>query len=394
MKYKISDAASKGSIVLIDEILAMADDYDDFISLSAGSPAFKTFPLEKLQKYAAMSYETDPSGTLSYPPEHGMTKVIGEIKKWLEGRGFDLTDREIFLTPGSGPGMDVMANAFCNEGDVILTEEFSYPGIMGAARMTGAKIVAVKNDPDGINLEDLDAKAKEFNPKFLYIIPTFSNPCGITLSEEKRKGIYEIARKYDFMIYEDDPYSQLRFEGEHVKELVNMDPDKRVVHAETFSKYLSSGIRFGFLLYPKAIDDPIVYAFGNAGGPSGPTTEMVALFMQNEDFPAQVRSAAEYYKNQCAVATAALDKYLPEGCTRTNPEGGMFVWVTCPDSVDTEELCWDLIKRKHVGMVPSSCFAPDPDKPGHGFRISYSIASPEELEKGIAAIGELLKERI
>lgn len=393
MEYKISKHVSTAGVDFIDKIRYMEGDYDDFITLAAGSPAFVTFPLDLMKKYSSSTFDVEPGNILGYPPECGLDSCIEQIEKWLKGRGFDLDGRQMFLIPGSGPGMDIMANAFCDDGDVILSEEFTYTGIMGAARMVGAKVVPVKNDPDGINLEDLEAKAKEYHPKFIYLIPTFSNPCGITLTEEKRRGIYEIASKYDFMIYEDDPYSQLRFEGTPVKELVNMDPDKRVVYAGTFSKYLSPGVRMGFLLFPKEIKDPIVYAFGNIGGPSVTTEGMVAELLKNEDFPAMIRKTAEYYHGQCKVCLDALDQYLPEGYTRTSPEGGMFVWVTCPDSVDTLDLCYALIKEKHVGMIPSAPFSPDPDKPGHGFRICYSQASPEDMVEGIKKIGELLREK-
>ena len=394
MQYKISKQAASASINIIDEILAVAGDYDDFISLSAGSPAFETFPLEKLKEYAVKAYEAAPMDILSYPPTQGLDSIRGEIMKWLEGRGFDTKDRELFLTSGSGPGIDTMCSAFLDEGDVVFMEDIAYCGIIDASRVRGAKIVTIKTGDTGIDLEDLEAKAAEYSPKFLYVIPTFSNPCGVTMDLEKRKGIYEIAQKYDFMIYEDDPYSQLRFKGEHVKELVNMDPDGRVVHAETFSKYLAPGLRMGFLLFHKDVLDPIVYAFGNAGGPSAPVQEMAAQFMMHEDFPAQIRKAAAYYEKQCKITLDALDKYLPEGFTRTDPEGGMFVWVTCPDTIDTDDLCWSLVRGPHVGIIPSSCFAPDKSNPGHGFRISYSIATPEEIEKGVKAIGDMLRERI
>ena len=226
----------------------------------------------------------------------------------------------------------------------------------------------------------------------LYLVPTFSNPCGITLPKEKREEIYKLAQKYDFMIYEDDPYSQLRFSGESIDEIKKIDTDGRVVHAETFSKILSSGMRIGFIVYNKAIHTQMLYAFGNTGLVSGPTQQMVAEFLKSEDINAQVKLNSEYYGRKCKVALDSLDKYLPPFCKRTNPEGGMFVWVTCPDSIDTYKLCFDLIDNDSVGIVPSVAFASDPKtNPGHGFRLCYSFASIEHIEEGIKRLGARLK---
>ena len=392
MDYKLSKQVTSAEMMIIDVIAAKAEGIDDFVSMSIGSPSPETFPVDKIKHYYDVAFDTNADSILSY--SGGRAKAIEEIKKWLEGRGFDLTGKALHLIPGSGPGMDVMCATFCDKGDIILTEEFTYPGIMDAARFVEAQCVPVKTGLDGIDLDDLRAKAEKYHPKFLYIVPTFSNPLGVTIDEEKRKGILKIASECDFMVYEDDPYSQLRFKGDPVPEMIKLDTEGRVVHAETFSKTLSSGIRVGFLLYDEKLAVPLMFCLGNNGGCSGPTEQMVGEFLANEDFPAQIKVPTAYYQAKLEVALKALEDHMPEGVKWTKPEGGMFIWVECPEKVDTEKLCFDLIERKHVGMVPSSGFSPDGVNKGHGFRLCISISPTDKIDGAIASIAELIQEQL
>ena len=378
--------------MIINEIVMRSYGLDNFVALSMGSPAAATFPVEKLKKYYVEAMDTNANAILDY----GVSAIATEeITKWLIERGFNMDDKGIMLIPGSGVGMDVMAMAFCDKDDVILTEQFTYPGLLQAARMAQAKVVPVKSDINGIDLADLEAKAKEYNPKFFYIVPTFSNPGGATQTNETRKGILELAEKYDFLVYEDDPYANLRFKGEAMTPMIAMPEENgRVIHAETFSKILSSGIRVGFLVFNLELYMPLMMAFGNMCDCSGPTEEMVGLFMRNEDIWAQCKVAAEYYAVRLQAAMDAMEEYLPEGCSWTKPEGGMFIWVECPDCVDTTKLAFDLIDEKRIGVVPSAGFSPDPEVTGHGFRLCVSTVEPEQLGPAMKDIAELIQRHI
>ena len=389
MDYKFSTQVLKAQPTAIRDIWFRAMQYPDAVHLSIGNPSADTFPVAELKKYYDEAMDTNSTAILSY----GNSAIAEEaVKEWLIKRGFDMEGKAIMMSNGSGGGMDLICTAFCDKGDVILAEEFTYTGILTSARMVEAEVKAVKTGLDGIDLEDLEAKAAKYNPKIFYLVPTFSNPLGVTQSLEKRKGIMEIAKKYDFMVYEDDPYARLRFKGEEVPELMKMDDDGRVVHAESFSKILSAGIRMGFVVGAAPVIEKMGLAIGNFGGVSGPTEEMVGLFLKNEDIDAQCKKAAAYYEKRLEKAMAVFEANIPEGCSYTKPEGGMFIWVEGPEAMDSMKFALELVDEAHVGVVPSVGFAAEPDvNPGHGLRCCFSVVPEEAIEPSIVAICDKLK---
>lgn len=395
MKYKLADQVQNAHPTAIRKIFMYACDHPEFLDLSIGEPSPETFPLKEIAEASRDMYENNGNVALAYGPYQGMDDCIEQIEKWLTERGFDLTNEAIEMLPGSGHGMDNMANTFCNEGDVILTEQFAYPGIQNAARMVGAKIVGVKMDETGIDIDDLDKKASE-NPKtkFLYLCPSFSNPTGITISDEKRRAIYKIAQKYDFMIYEDDPYSRLSFDGNFATEIKKMDTDGRVVYAASLSKIVSSGMRIGFFVCNKDLRPFLEMSQGNAGVQSVPVMLTVANYMKNNDIEKHCREVGQFYKKKAEWFVSCVEKYFPEGCHVIKPQGGIFAWVKVPESIDLDET-WDELIKANVGVVPSFGFSSDPDTvKGSAFRVCYSTPSEEVIEEACQIMGGVLKEKL
>ena len=395
MEYKLADQLKNAHPTAIRKIYMYACDHPEFLDLSIGEPSADTFPLKEIAEASRDMYENNGKVALAYGPYAGMDDCIDEIRKWVENRGFDMTNEAIEMLPGSGHGMDNMANTFCNEGDVILAERFAYPGIQNAARMVGAKLVGVDMDDTGIIIEDLEKKVKE-NPrtKFLYLCPSFSNPTGITISNEKRKAIYEIAQKYDFMIYEDDPYSRLSFDGDFKTEIKKLDTDGRVVYAASLSKIVSSGMRIGFFICNKNLRQYLEMSQGNAGVQSVPVMLTVANYMKNNDIEEHCRKVGEYYKKKADCLLECIDKYFPESCKAITPKGGIFAWVEVPETLDLEET-WDELIHANVGVVPSFGFSSDPDTiPGNAFRICYSTQPPEVIDEAMKIMGDLLHSKL
>lgn len=397
MEYKLAKQLKTAHPTIIREIYMYACDHRDvFLDLSIGEPSVDTFPLKEIAKASADMYKYDGKRALAYGPYPGMDDIIEELTKWMASRGFDMEKNTIEILPGSGHGMDNMANTFCDEGDVILSEMMAYPGIQNAARMVGAKLIGVEMDDDGINLEALERKINENieRLKFLYLCPSFNNPTTLTLPEYKREAIYRLAQKYDFMIYEDDPYSRLSFDGNYLKEIKRYDTDGRVVYAASLSKIVSAGMRIGFFVVDKSLRQWLEMSQGNAGVQSVPVMLTVANYMKENDINAHCVEVGEFYRKKAEWMIECIKKYLPASCVPVQPTGGIFLWLNVPETLDLNDIFHKLMYA-NVGVCPSYGFSADPENyPGHGFRLCYSTPSREDIEKACQIMGKVLKEEL
>lgn len=391
MEYRLAKRVRNAMPTMIRQVSEYASKNPDFISFHLGNPAYETFPVEQIREISDEVMRTEARSVLPYGPNPGWAILKEEIRRRLIHKGIDMTDQEVLITPGSGHGMDLMVNTFCEKGDVILTEKITYPGILGAARMSESRAVGVKTDGDGMEIEDLERKAGEHpEAKFIYLVPTFSNPTGVTVSAAKRRELYRVAAKYGLMIYEDDPYSELRFAGEPVPSIKSFDGDGRVVYAGSFSKILSAGMRVGYVVCHKELYPRLSASQGNWMIAASLCQFIVAYFMRDSDMDAHVRGISEFYGKKAELMKSCVDRYFPAFCKRSDPEGGLFLYVTLPRGIDMGKL-WHELLQKGVGVVPAAGFAPDEDDAENGFRMCYSVASPEEIDRGCRMIGESLK---
>lgn len=395
MDYKLADQVKNAHPTAIRKIYMYACDHPEFLDLSIGEPSPETFPLEEIKEASQKMYDKDGYRALAYGPYPGMSDCIDEIRKWMIKRGFDMKKNDIEILPGSGHGMDNMANTFCNEGDVILSEMMAYPGIQNAARMVGAKLIGVEMEDDGIKIDALEKALQDYeNVKFLYLCPSFSNPTGITLPEWKRKKIYELAQKYDIMIYEDDPYSKLSFDGEYVPEIKKLDTDGRVVYAASLSKIVSAGMRIGFFVCDSSLRPFLEMSQGNAGVQSVPVMLTVANYMKDNDIDEHCKMVGKFYKEKAQWMVECIKKYMPEDCYCIEPHGGIFLWLKVPSTMDLDKV-WDELIYSNVGVVPSTGFSADPKNyPGNAFRMCYSTPSRETIEEACKIMGNVFRKYI
>lgn len=391
MEYQYADRARFAAPTLI----RLANDYaagnPDFIFFSVGNPSVETFPAQQIRELADEILKDDYRVCLPYGENPGYPPLRRAVRARLEKRGIlrPGDDNDLFITPGSGHGMDLMTETFCNPGDEILVEEFTYAGIIGAARCMAAGLVGVRMENDGMVMEDLEAKIKAHpRAKFVYVVPTFSNPTGITWSAEKRVELYALCRKYDLMIYEDDPYGELRYAGRAVPTIKSLDEDGRVVYAGSFSKILSAGLRVGFIVCAKSLYQKLSNAQGNVVVASNLAQMIMARYMERYDLDAHIQKACAYYRGKSDAMKQALDRYLPKNFSRTDPEGGLFIWVSAPEKIDAMDM-WKTLLGKGVGLAPSATFAPDREHPGHAFRLNYSRPSLSDIETGCRIFGEV-----
>ena len=263
-------------------------------------------------------------------------------------------------------------------------EEISYAGMIDSVKGFEGNPVGVKVDEDGINIEDLEKKLQTVpNVKYIYLIPTFNNPTGVTLPLEKRKAVYELACKYDKLIIEDDPYSDIRYTGDPVPPIKSLDTEDRVVYIGSFSKTIAAGLRVGFMMAPKAIYEKGVAAKGILDANTPMLNEKICLhFLRDLDFEEELKKLCAGYIPKWKATGDALKKYMPSNWKIAKAEGGLFYFVRTPEGMDEAKM-FELELQHNVGLVPSSAFSPDPTHPAGGFRLCFTPDTPERLEEGI-----------
>ena len=370
----------------------MAD--PEIISLAGGNPASELFPGEELAEIANKILKTNPTGALQY----GTTDGVPAMKECAAQRARKVNsindnDRVIIMT-GANQGIDLTAKALINKGDKIIVENPSFIGSLNAFRTYECELVGVKVDNDGMNMEALEAAlAQNDGVKMIYTIPTFQNPTGTTMPIEKRKKLVELANKYDVLVLEDNPYGDLRFRGEDVATIKSLDTEGRVIYAGSFSKILSPGMRLGYLVGAQKILGKIEILKQVNDVHTPVLTQMMCVeFMKKYDIDEYIEKNRKLYGKKCAVMLDAMEKYFPKGKVKwTVPDGGIFLWCECPDLEDITPVV-DKALEKKVAIVPGSNFAIDNNAPSNMFRLNYSSATPEKIEKGIKLLGEALTE--
>ncbi|NLT58982.1 MAG: PLP-dependent aminotransferase family protein [Clostridiales bacterium] len=394
MEYRFSKKALSAKPSPIRAISARGAVDPEFISFAIGNPAYETFPVDDIRRMNDLVYERVPKYALQYGPTQGDPGFIDLMKKRLEKvKGINPEGNDILVTTGSQNILTLTPMTLCDDGDIVLCEEFTYMGALSCMRGMLAEPYGVKVDEDGINLDALEEACKKLGSKvkYLYLIPNFQNPMGVTIPVEKRKAIYDLACKYDFMILEDDPYGELRYKGEPVPAIKSFDKEGRVLYACSFSKILASGIRLGYVCAPKEVIGKMTALKGNLDSGSPVSSALIArYFIEECDLDAHIEKTAALYGKKCAKMCECLDKYMSSKCKRTDPDGGMFLWVTIPEEFDPMAIL-DNFLENHIGVIPSLVFAPDQSKPGHSYRVCFATPTLEEIEIGAKRFGDVTK---
>lgn len=370
----------------------MAD--PEIISLAGGNPASELFPGEELSKIAGKILMTSPTLALQYGTTDGYPQMRECAKKRAEKVNSVSEDDAILIMTGANQGIDLAAKAVINKGDKIIVESPSFIGSLNAFRTYEAQLVGVKVEDDGMSMEGLEEALKNNSDvKMIYTIPTFQNPTGTTMPLEKRKRLLELAKEYDVLILEDNPYGDLRFSGEEVPTIKSLDDEGRVIYAGSFSKILSPGMRLGYLVANAAIAEKIEMLKQVNDVHTPMLTQLMCVeFMKKYDIDKYIAKNRELYGKKCAKMVESMEKYFPEGKVKwVVPEGGIFLWCEIPSIEDITPIV-DKCLEKKVAIVPGSNFATDINAPSNMFRLNYSSASLEKIEEGVRRLGEVLTE--
>lgn len=394
MNYQFTESIANLAPSAIREILKYSS-VPGMISFAAGNPAPEAFPTKDIERISAEILSKDAVGALQYSVTEGYQPLRDRMKKYMKIKHNSLSsDDELIITSGAQQVMDLMTKAFCEKGDTIITEAPSFIGSLNTFRSYGAHLVGVPVDNDGMNIEALE-KALQENPnaKFIYTIPNFQNPTGITMSVEKRKAVYELAKKYNVLILEDNPYGEIRFSGENIPTIKSLDTDGIVVYAGSFSKVLSPGLRVGYAIGNKTIIAKLTVCKQTSDVHTPCLSQMITdEFLKQSDFDKHLEKLRGIYRNKANLMMNLMDTHFGDKITYHKVEGGLFIWCTLPKEVDMMDFCTRAVKEKKVALVPGTAFLINEGDECHNFRTNYSTPTDEQLVKGMELLGELAKE--
>ncbi len=393
MEYRISDKLAALKPSAIREIFKSLSD-PTIISFAAGNPSPRSFPVEDLAALSADIFANQSTAALQYSVTEGYPPFREAIRKRLAekfgiGRDFD----ETIVTTGGNQAVELCCKVMCNEGDVVVCENPSFIGALNAFRSNGAKTVGVPLGDDGIDPEKLEeVLASTPRAKMLYLIPTFHNPAGITSTLENRRRVYEIAKKYGVLIFEDNPYGELRFAGEDVPTYKSFDEDGLVMYCSSFSKILSAGMRIGYVCGPAPVIQKMVVAKQVEDVHTNIFFQMLCYrYMTERDLDGHIVEIRKIYRDKAGLMLKELDAHMPKCVKYTRPEGGLFLWCTLPGGVSSADFVKKALERK-VAVVPGTAFNCDTEAPSDSFRLNYSTPSDEDIVKGIRILGDLARE--
>ncbi len=396
MNYTFSDGLRDLQPSAIREILKYAS-VPGVVALSAGNPAPEAFPVEAIAAISQKLLTERPIDVLQYGATEGYQPLRDHLKQYMTATyGVGGEEDDVLITSGAQQVMELVTKTVCNQGDVIIAESPSFIGSLNSFRALGTKLVGVPVQADGMDMDALEAALRDNDRvRFIYTIPNFQNPAGITMSLEKRRRLYELACRYDVLIVEDNPYGDLRFAGEHVPAIKSMDTDGRVVYAGSFSKVLASGIRVGFAIANKALLAKMIVAKQGEDVHTTQWAQMVCHeFMTTYDFDAHLTRLRSIYREKAQLMMDLIDEHLvPAGITYHKPEGGLFVWCQLPDGVDMADFCTKAVKEHKVAVVPGSAFQVNGEHL-QCFRLNYSTPTNEAMREGVARLGAFAKEYI
>ena len=396
MEYKFSDKVSGLKASAIREILKFTAD-PEVISFAAGNPAPEAFPKEKIAEISAELLRDDPILALQYSVTEGYTPLREFLKDWMKSKGcFHPEFDDLIITSGGQQANELSCKVLLNEGDTLLCESPSFIGSLNAFRSYNVNLVGVEMEDDGINLEKLeDALKTQPNVKILYLIPNFQNPTGRTMSFAKRKAVYELACKYDFIILEDDPYGELRFAGENIPTIKSLDTEGRVIYSSTFSKLISSGFRTGYVSAPAPIIQKIVVCKQVSDVHSNIWAQVVShRFMTTVDREAHFNKLRDIYRKKCGLMCDHIDNGFSDKITYIRPEGGLFIWCTLPESCDMNAFCTKAVQDYKIAVVPGNSFSIDENEVSHSFRLNYSTPTNEQIDKGMEILARMTREML
>jgi 2-aminoadipate transaminase len=383
---------------LIRELLKLTS-RGGIISFAGGFPDPATFPVRELEEVTRDVLTGQAHLALQYTITEGDPRLRDELARWMAKDGIRATQENVLITNGSQQGLDIVARVFLDPGDVIIVELPSYMGGLQAFRAYRVEMVGVPQDDQGIRTDRLAETLAHLagegrRPKFIYAVPDFQNPSGVTWTEERRQETLRLAGQYNTLVVEDNPYREIRFEGSAPPPIYALDQGERTVYLSTFSKTLCPGLRIGWMAAREDVIGQFVTAKQGMDLCSPAFTQAIAAEMCARDILyRRLPQITAVYRAKRDAMLRALEREMPEGVTWTHPEGGLFLWVRLPETMDTEALLQEAVEAENVAYVIGSGFFAD-GSGRHTMRLNFSFPSEKEIDEGIRRLARLVRRHL
>ncbi|SET69393.1 transcriptional regulator, GntR family [Natronincola peptidivorans] len=400
--YVAADSYEKESIKNYSQEL-MEDDYnqapmidqghiqleEDMINFASATPSPNLFPVDDFKKVLNEVLDRDKGLAFGYQESQGYYPLRVALKEYISIYDIHTEENNIQIISGAQQGIDIIAKGMLNYGDYVLIESPSYTGAMAVFQSRGAKIIDIPLEDDGLNLESLEKKIITYQPKFLYIMPNFQNPTGISYSLQKKSKIIKIAEKYNLLIVEDDYLSDLNFYADDNKTLKSLDKNDLVIYIKSFSKIFMPGLRLGFLVVPKALSEEVLMAkHATDISTSGLLQRALQLYLQKGIWKQHIRYMEEQYRERFEIMTKCIVEFMPENVEYTLPKGGVNFWLKLPDGLSSKEL-YEIAVKENIVFAPGNLFFLN-NKNTSYFRLSMAAVDNKEIEYGIKKLSSLI----
>ena len=370
----------------------------DFISFGGGLPSPDTFPVKELEEITCQLLREKGALALQYGPTEGEPALREEIAKWMSREKTGVKPENILVTSGSQQGLDIVAKVFLDPNDIVILELPSYIGGLQAFSAYRAKMVGVPQDNEGMKTDQLEKTLAKLarkgkKPKFIYVVPDFQNPSGVTMTLERRKSLLEIAHKYEVPVIEDSPYRDLRFTGKSVPMIFSLDKENYVIALGTFSKLLCPGLRLAWITAPTEWLERMIIAKQGMDLSSPIFTQLiVSEYLKRGLLPQQIVKIRTLYVRKRDAMLNALKRYMPEGVEWTQPEGGLFLWVKLPKKMNTGTLFPRALENKVAYVVGSAFHCNGAGQ--NAMRLNFSFSTKEQIEEGIRRLAKMVRENM
>jgi 2-aminoadipate transaminase len=363
----------------------------EIISFAGGLPSSDVFPVDFIQKAAQRAIKDNYESVLQYSPIPGEKDLISAIIDYLKTDNIFIDPENIMITTSGQHGLDLLGRLFLDSQDLVVTDLPTFGGALAAFELEDAKYLALDIQEDGSDVEGMDKGIQDLlnqgkQPKFIYLVPDFQNPSGITMSLEKRLRILELGKKHKIPIVEDSPYRELRYKGEHLPSIYSLDENRgNVIGLYTFSKIMCPGIRVGFNIGPPDVIQKLIFIKGsNILNTPKLNQDICTAFLREYDLGGHFQTVKKYYSEKLKFFLTAMDENFPEetGVKWTKPEGGLFLWITVPEELNTLDLFYLAIEEK-VAFVPGEVCYPEGFRKYNTMRINFSFPTREEIIEGV-----------
>lgn len=365
----------------------------DVISFGGGLPAWELFPIEQVKEVTNYVLDGDGPAALQYGTSEGYKPLRQVVAERYKKKGFDITEDNVLITCGSQQGIDLVSKLFLDKGVTLVVEDPTFLTALQAFSLFQAQCLTVPLDEEGMRVDLLPQILEKNDVKFIYVMPNFQNPSGITLSLERRKKLVEIVQQYGVPILEDDAYGELRYSGEALPALKAFDEGQQVIYLGSFSKVLSPGLRVSALIAPDGVMEKLVFAKQAADLHTDNLAQRIVYeFLRRDLLDPHIQVIISSYRKRRDAMLQAMERYFPPGISWTKPDGGIFLWVTLPQGMDAMQLFEKAVQAK-VAYVPGSCYYAN----GGGdneLRLNFSACDEGKIEAGIQRLAKVITENL